>query len=211
MRGSPPSSRLRAARSACGPTEENAIFAIVAPSGRGRGERLTATGAYVAGDFAGAVALATAAFLIQWATRFDFPRLALGLVAAVCVFLPSRVHWVSISRWRVPRTWGARGRSWFALMFGFALGTGFLTATPSVGFFVLVCWLLSASTASGLLIVTAFALARAIAPVAIATDSRGLTERSRAADGFAELSEALAPIERLALLAIAMVALATAA
>jgi hypothetical protein len=94
-------------------------------------------------------------------------------------------------------------------LFGFALGSGVLTATPSVGFIVLVCWLLSASTGAGVLAMLAFASARALPAVAIAADARGLSERSRAVDRIAKLTGTWTRLERVLLVAFAVNALAT--
>ncbi len=180
----------------------------MAPSGRGQRERINATGAYVAGTLAGATALLTTALLVR-SIGLTFPLLVVGLLAAAGALAPSQPHRISISRWRVPRAWGALGRLPYGLLFGFALGSGVLTATPSVGFIVLICWLLSTSTGAGVLVMLAFASARALPAVAIAADPRGLSERSRAVDRIAKLSEKWTGLERVVLVAFAVSALAT--
>jgi hypothetical protein len=95
------------------------------------------------------------------------------------------------------------------LLFGLALGTGVLTATTSVGFFVLCAWLTTTSVAPILLGTFAFAAARSVAPIAVAFETRGVTARSAAADRVAAVSEKWATsLERVALIAFAVIALA---
>jgi hypothetical protein len=131
------------------------------------------------------------------------------LLAVAGVLAPAQPRRTSISRWRVPRAWGALGRLPFGFLFGFALGSGVLTATPSVGFIVVVCWLLSTSTGAGFLVMLAFASARALPAVAIAADPRGLSERSSAVDRLAKLSGRVIGLEKVLLVAFAVSALAT--
>jgi hypothetical protein len=116
---------------------------------------------------------------------------------------------MSISRWRVPREWGDYGRYPYAILFGLSLGAGVLTATSSVGFYVVACWLLSAPAAAAFVVAVAFALARAVMPIAVAVDSGGLSARSCAADRLASVSGRwTTPVERIALIAFAVTALA---
>jgi hypothetical protein len=95
------------------------------------------------------------------------------------------------------------------MLFGFSLGTGLMTATSSVGFLVVAAAIVSSSGRLALLIAVSFAAARAVAPVAVASQRGGLTERSIAADHLAALSDRwIRPIEFLLLGSLAVVALA---
>jgi hypothetical protein len=66
------------------------------------------------------------------------------------------------SKWRVPKRWLAAGPTCTALLFGFTLGVGFLTAVPFIGYHVLIllCMLSRSPWAGGALGLT-FGAARA--------------------------------------------------
>jgi hypothetical protein len=48
------------------------------------------------------------------------------------------------STWRVPKRWARNGHLVYSGMFGLALGTGFMTALPSIAMLVLYAWALVA-------------------------------------------------------------------
>jgi hypothetical protein len=93
------------------------------------------------------------------------PPWAVGLIAAgLAPFcLPSLPWRLEGSRWRVPSTWFQAGPAGFAGLFGLTLGSGFLTALSSPGFYLVAAWYLTV-TGTGAMVATAalFAIGRAL-------------------------------------------------
>jgi hypothetical protein len=123
---------------------------------------------YASGALTGAAAVALA--LIGFASIVrPFPSSAASVVAFYCAGVIARIfpNIFPGSRWRIPKSWGARGSKFYAAVFGLVLGAGFVTALPSPSFYVLLAWGASAASVGGIFAgFLAFALARA-APIVL--------------------------------------------
>lgn len=96
------------------------------------------------------------------------PPLAVAVAAAICLpFVLSGSSRLVESPWRIPRSWARFGSVPYAVLFGSILGVGFLTALPSISFYVVVVATLSATSWKyAFVVLAAFALGR-IVPVPI--------------------------------------------
>ena len=147
---------------------------IAPPSVRGQerqSSRPAALALYAPAVVAGA--LATAA-LVQFGAALlgDVPAAVAGVIAvasAVAVAIAPDLY--PSSAWRVPRTWGWRfGSLGYVVLFGGILGLGFLTAVPSISFYTLIAWGLSADAPAQVwLVFAAFGVARAVPALVVVT------------------------------------------
>jgi hypothetical protein len=147
---------------------------IALPSVRGQerqSSRPTALALYAFAVVAGA--LVTAALVQLGAALLGhLPPAGAGAVAlASAVAAATTPDLYPSSAWRVPRTWGWRfGPRWYAMLFGGILGLGFLTAVPSISFYTLVAWGLTAHAPANVWLVFAlFGVARAIPSLVVVT------------------------------------------
>ena len=123
-------------------------------------------------------ALATAALVRLGAALLgDVPAAVAGAVAlASALAAAAAPDFFPSSAWRVPRTWGWRfGSRGYVMLFGGILGLGLLTAVPSISFYTLVAWGLTA-------VVVALANTRHRDPVALLDQARGRASTLLAAE-----------------------------
>jgi cytochrome c biogenesis protein CcdA len=67
------------------------------------------------------------------------------------------------SHWQVPQHWALFGRPWYEMLFGGALGLGFVTVVPFVGYYLLLlCILANGDTSTGAVAMFGFGLGRSI-------------------------------------------------
>jgi len=104
------------------------------------------------------------------------PLAALGAVSLACAALSA----TGLSRrqlgrrWRVPRSWTGTGPTAFAGLFGAALGLGFATALPSLGFLALAFASLTVGSWGAVCAAfVAFGLARALPLAVVYAAGRG--------------------------------------
>jgi hypothetical protein len=162
-------------------------------------------GIYATALVAGALAIASALHAVHL-YAVHLPQEAVGVVAVTSAVVAAIFpHLLPSSPWRVPRSWARFGRP-YAAIFGFALGTGILTALPSVSFYTLLTWGLAASWPATWSVFVLFALARAT-PLFIAAIPSAERDPIRLVGGGRNLAAALAPVEGFLLLALAVILL----
>ena len=131
------------------------------------------------------------------------PSVAVGCVTALAAamllgLIPSVVVW---SGWRVPRQWRQYGYRKYAAIFGSVLGVGYATEVPTVGFYAIPIWFVSAASwRSAAAVAVAFGVGRLI-PVGAGVRR----DRADAIQSVAKLRQragALAPVELALLVAL---------
>ncbi len=93
------------------------------------------------------------------------PGVLVAAVAFFCAGIGAGVlpNLLPNSSWRIPQAWARWGQAWYAMAFGMALGIGFLTAIPSVGFYVLILGALTLNSIEAVAAVfLAYGFARAL-------------------------------------------------
>jgi hypothetical protein len=147
---------------------------VIAPSVRGQERESSSSTALALYAFAVvAGALATAALVQLGAALLgDVPAAVAGAVAlASALAAATAPDFFPSSAWRVPRTWGWRfGSRGYVMLFGGILGLGFVTAVPSISFYTLVAWGLTADAPAAVwLLFAVFGVARAIPSLVVVT------------------------------------------
>lgn len=101
--------------------------------------------AYVVALLIGAVILAALLYLVGRLAGHP-PLAAVGTIALISAGVGSTrlAARLPTSTWQVPRSWARFGHTAFAAVFGGILGLGFVTVMPSIGFYTLVAWALTA-------------------------------------------------------------------
>jgi hypothetical protein len=123
-----------------------------------------------------ALALPTGALLVGYLLHLaanslgHLPAGPLGTVALVSAVIGTGVVPMRLpeSRWRIPRSWARFGHAAYSGLFGGILGLGVFTAIPSVGFYALLAWGVTAESWHAVApVFGAFGLAR-ILPLVVA-------------------------------------------
>jgi hypothetical protein len=123
--------------------------------------------------------------------------LSAGAVAGVWPRFPT-------SRWRVPRIWAKHGETAYAAVFGFILGVGFVTASPSPGLVAVAVGVMTlGSWNEASLVFVAFALARMTPLVAVAISAARRQGAFDLLERFGSLAVGFASVEVVVLLAAA--------
>jgi hypothetical protein len=111
--------------------------------------------------------------------------------------------WIPRSPWRVPQGWGRFPRSLHAALFGGVLGLGFLTAAPSVGFFVVLSWPAAANDALlAVMPALCFGLARASSLALVWATTESTAQIVAAVDRGRRVAAAMGPVESFLLAAL---------
>lgn len=128
----------------------NSLLTVIAPAaitgGRSRKKMFAlvlifGAGEAVSATIVGALVGVTGIALRELVPGYLVVLGSLGaIVAAIYAFFAMRGKHLQVptSRWVVPAAWSSSGKYRFAFLFGLALGTGFLTIVPYIGFYLLL-------------------------------------------------------------------------
>ena len=103
------------------------------------GARLAGLGTFAFASLAGGLAFGAVLWTVGEVIGPLPHALVVGTAVVVGAVCFARLPLLS-SPWRVPREWNRFGRVGYAAAFGFALGTGVLTALPSAGLILIGVW-----------------------------------------------------------------------
>jgi hypothetical protein len=130
------------------------------------------------------------------------PLAALGAVSLGCAGLGAAgASALQLGRrWRVPRSWAGMGPTVYAGLFGGALGLGFATALPSLGFLALAFASLTVGSWEVVCVAfVAFGVARALPLVVVYAAGGGERASRQVMEGIGTAAASLVPAEVLLL------------